>query len=98
MSGLAGKVAIVTGATEGIGAAVSRSLSAQGARVVGVARRPEPGERLVQELGEAGAAFVAGDVAEPGHGRARRRRVEEPASARSTYSSTTRPSTSPGHR
>lgn len=66
MSDLAGKVAIVTGATEGIGAAVSRALAGRGARVVGVARRPEPGERLVRELGEPSAAFVAGDVAEPG--------------------------------
>jgi NAD(P)-dependent dehydrogenase (short-subunit alcohol dehydrogenase family) len=63
MSGrLAGKAAIVTGATEGIGEAIARSFVREGARVVLVARRREPGERLAAELG---AVFVAGDVADP---------------------------------
>lgn len=62
---LAGKVAIVTGATEGIGAAISRMFVAEGARVVAVARRPGPGAELVERLGEERVSFVAGDVADP---------------------------------
>jgi NAD(P)-dependent dehydrogenase (short-subunit alcohol dehydrogenase family) len=61
---LDGKVAIVTGATEGIGTAIAEAFVAEGARVVAVARRPEPGERLARRLGD-GCRFVAGDVAEP---------------------------------
>jgi NAD(P)-dependent dehydrogenase (short-subunit alcohol dehydrogenase family) len=61
---LDGKVAIVTGATEGIGTAVAETFVAEGARVVAVARRTDPGERLAARLGER-CRFVAGDVAEP---------------------------------
>ncbi len=59
------RVAIVTGATEGIGLAVTRQLHADGLALVLVARRPEPGARLVEELGGERAAFVAGDVGDP---------------------------------
>jgi NAD(P)-dependent dehydrogenase (short-subunit alcohol dehydrogenase family) len=61
---LDGKVAIVTGATQGIGAAVARLFAAEGALQVLVARRPEPGRRLEAELGETRAHFLAADVAE----------------------------------
>jgi NAD(P)-dependent dehydrogenase (short-subunit alcohol dehydrogenase family) len=60
---LAGKVAIVTGATEGIGTAIAEAFVAEGAKVVAVARRAEPGERLAARLGDS-CRFVAGDVAE----------------------------------
>jgi NAD(P)-dependent dehydrogenase (short-subunit alcohol dehydrogenase family) len=61
---LEGKVTIVTGATEGIGTAVSEAFVTEGARVLAVARRSEPGERLAARLGER-CRFVAGDVADP---------------------------------
>jgi NAD(P)-dependent dehydrogenase (short-subunit alcohol dehydrogenase family) len=63
---LAGKTAIVTGATEGIGYAISHAFVREGARIVAVARRVEPGEQLVVELGADTSVFVAGDVGEPG--------------------------------
>ena len=62
---LADKTAVVTGATEGIGSAVTRLFAREGASLVLVARRPEPGEALVAEVGPERAAFVAGDVADP---------------------------------
>ena len=47
MAGLEGKTAIVTGASSGIGAAVARALTAEGARVAGGARRTD---RLETEI------------------------------------------------
>jgi NAD(P)-dependent dehydrogenase (short-subunit alcohol dehydrogenase family) len=56
------KVAIITGATAGIGAAIVTLFRQQGAELVLVARNRERGERMVAELGDQHARFVAGDV------------------------------------
>ncbi|WP_123028878.1 SDR family oxidoreductase [Mycolicibacterium stellerae] len=51
------RVAVVTGASAGIGEATARTLAAQGFHVVCVARRKEPIEKLAAEIG--GTAVVA---------------------------------------
>ncbi|MEH3047629.1 SDR family oxidoreductase [Sphingomonas adhaesiva] len=61
MAELDGKVAIVTGGAASIGAAITRQLHADGARVVIAARSPEKGAAIAAELGE-GALFVATDI------------------------------------
>lgn len=52
---LDGRTALVTGASQGIGAGIARSLSMQGAKVVVAARSIDKLERLAAELSEAGA-------------------------------------------
>jgi NAD(P)-dependent dehydrogenase (short-subunit alcohol dehydrogenase family) len=61
---LDGRVAIVTGASSGLGDRFARVLSAAGARVVVAARRAERLDALVSELRDAVA--VACDLTEPG--------------------------------
>jgi short-subunit dehydrogenase len=64
MGKLDGQVAIVTGASAGIGEATSRWLAREGVRVVMVARRKDRLDALKQEIEQAGgrALTIVGDV------------------------------------
>jgi NAD(P)-dependent dehydrogenase (short-subunit alcohol dehydrogenase family) len=59
---LNGRIAMVTGASKGIGLAVVRTLAGEGARIVAVSRTSSP---ELEELGEA-VVHVPADLAEPG--------------------------------
>jgi NADP-dependent 3-hydroxy acid dehydrogenase YdfG len=56
---LDGTVALITGASSGIGEATARSLAAQGAKVAVAARRLERLERLASEIGRQGHTALA---------------------------------------
>ncbi|HEX6153047.1 MAG TPA: SDR family NAD(P)-dependent oxidoreductase [Solirubrobacterales bacterium] len=66
MTDLQGTVALVTGASSGIGEATARSLAARGASVALVARRADRLERLGGEIADAGgtALPIEADVSE----------------------------------
>ncbi len=64
MARLDGKVALVTGASSGIGEALARELVRRGARVALVARRADRLTAIAKELGAA-ALPLAGDVTNP---------------------------------
>jgi len=56
---LNGRVAVITGASSGIGLHTARLLAAQGAKVAVVARRKESLDRLVAEIEQAGGVAMA---------------------------------------
>lgn len=60
---LDGKVALITGATSGIGRAIAEKFAAEGARLFITGRNEEEGTRLGRALK---AVFVPGDVTAPG--------------------------------
>jgi NAD(P)-dependent dehydrogenase (short-subunit alcohol dehydrogenase family) len=64
---LAGRTAVVTGSTSGIGAAIAAQLAAEGAYVLVSGRDPERGEDVVGKIRAAGgrAEFRAVDLAGP---------------------------------
>lgn len=61
---LNGKVALITGASKGIGEAAARMLARQGARVVINSRKAEELEPVAESIAQAGGAcdFIAGNV------------------------------------
>ena len=69
MNELTDKVAIVTGASSGIGRATAKLFAAAGAKVVVAARRKPELDRLVREIADDGgiAAALAGDVRDEGY-------------------------------
>jgi 3-oxoacyl-[acyl-carrier protein] reductase len=62
--GIRGRVALVGGATQGIGRAVAQALVAEGARVIITARDPARTERVASEIGAAaGLGWDSADLA-----------------------------------
>jgi NAD(P)-dependent dehydrogenase (short-subunit alcohol dehydrogenase family) len=60
--GLAGRVALVTGGSKGIGLGIATELAAEGARVAVAARDPERVREAAERIGGHGVAFDSADL------------------------------------
>ena len=62
---LAGRTALVTGSTDGIGAGIARALADEGAHVIVSGRNAVRGEKIAAQIAERGgtATFVGADLA-----------------------------------
>jgi len=61
---LSGKIAVITGATAGIGKAIALRFAKEGAFVVAIGTNPERGAQIVQEIGTDRAEFIPLNVAD----------------------------------
>jgi NAD(P)-dependent dehydrogenase (short-subunit alcohol dehydrogenase family) len=75
-AGLAGRTAVVTGASRGIGASIAEALAQRGAELALLARDVAPLEALVSRL-PVRALALAADVSDPGSVRAAFARIRE---------------------
>jgi NAD(P)-dependent dehydrogenase (short-subunit alcohol dehydrogenase family) len=78
---LAGKTAIVTGGSRGIGKAIARELAGEGVDVALVARSVEPLERSAIELAEATGRRIFAIVADTGNDESVKAMVDQAAAA-----------------
>ena len=63
---LAGKVAVVTGGTDGIGKAIALTFAREGAKVIILGRNETKGRKAVAEINAAGeATYMKADVSDP---------------------------------
>ena len=65
--GIAGRLVLITGGSNGIGAAAARAFANEGCRVICVARRKDRLEQIIAELGgaQAGHGYMAVDLLVP---------------------------------